>query len=101
VVAATGGWFATLDWWNGFFPLLASVLFGITVAMLGFGPARPRPSKAPKQPADGDPGSDPAGEHADGPADGAEQTAVVPGGPADQAEESGLLRVWRGSDPSR
>lgn len=102
VVAATGGWFATLDWWNGFFPLLASVLFGITVAMLGFGPARPRPTKAPKQPADGsDPAADPGADPAGGPADGTEPTAVVPGGPADPAEESGLLRVWRGSDPSR
>ena len=108
VVAATGGWFATLDWWNGFFPLLASVLFGITVAMLGFGP--PRPTKPPKAPADdaaADPGSDPSagpdGTEPTMPTTGlpAGPTSGVPAEPADAAEESGLLRVWRGSSPSR
>ncbi|HVQ93980.1 MAG TPA: hypothetical protein VMU51_23280 [Mycobacteriales bacterium] len=92
VVAATGGWFGTLDWWNGFFPLLASVLFGVTVAMLGFGPAHPKPPKSSPPalpdavPAAREPGDD-------------DPTEVV----AAEAEpdESGLLRVWRGSDPPR
>jgi hypothetical protein len=94
VVAATGGWFATLSWWNGFFPLLASVAFGVIVAMLSFGPPRPRPvraSTAPVVPASREPGDD--GD------DGDEAGEPVPAGEAE--EESGLLRVWRGSDPSR
>ena len=97
VVAATGGWFATLDWWNGFFPLLASVLFGSTVAMLGFGPPRPRPSKPPAPPGL-DPGDD-AEPAADDPT--AQLDPDDPTAPATRADDSGLLRVWRGSDPSR
>jgi hypothetical protein len=101
VAAVTGGWFATLDWWNGFFPVLATVAFGVTVAMLGFGPARSRPVSPPGVPASRQPGDDaqPAG-----PADPTESIETTGAGePAVGAEaeeeESGLLRVWRGSGP--
>jgi hypothetical protein len=95
VVAATGGWFGTLDWWNGFFPLLASVLFGVTVAMLGFGPAKPRPTKTPAVPGTDD--DTRAGDEATTELAPSDATAASP----DPSEESGLLRVWRGSSPSR
>jgi hypothetical protein len=90
VAMVTGGWFATLDWWNGFFPLLSGVAFGVTVALLSFGPARPRPVPA-ALPAAREPGDDADPAEA---ADAGEPAAA----PAEE-EESGLLRVWRGSGP--
>ncbi|MEN3357701.1 MAG: hypothetical protein V7637_1683 [Mycobacteriales bacterium] len=107
VVAATGGWFATLDWWNGFFPLLASVLFGVTVAMLTFGPPRPKPPKPPKAAQPGQPGQPGAVPAVREPGDDATETigGTIGGTMGDEsageAEESALLRVWRGSDPPR
>jgi hypothetical protein len=84
IVAVTGGWFGTLSWWTGFYPLLGTVLFGIAVALLGFGPARPRPLPPPA---------------AREPAEEVEPAADPEGDPDDTDSE--LLRVWRGAEPPR
>jgi hypothetical protein len=88
--AATGGWFGTLSWWSGFYPLLASVLFGVAVALVDFGPAPSRPLQ---------PGRDPGDEAEPGPADAGEPVGPGAEPAAQPAEESGLLRVWRGPTP--
>lgn len=96
--AATGGWFGTLSWWSGFYPLLASVLFGIAVALVDFGPAPSRPLTARDPAEEAGPGAlpDPAAGPG-GPAGSGADTGAPPG--ADPGEESGLLRVWRGPAP--
>jgi hypothetical protein len=118
VVAAMGGWFGTLSWWSGFFPVLGTVAFGVAVAMLDFGPPLPwRPKSvkhaapaAPVGPPPGAPLGDlPGGEQPpawpdqhDRPDDGPEDADVDPSArtvvtPGEPDEGSGLLRVWRGN----
>jgi hypothetical protein len=114
VVAAMGGWFGTLSWWNGFFPVLGTVTFGVAVAMLDFGPPlpwRPKPVKHATAPGalGGEPpgkvGGAPLGELPGGEEAPAwpEQRAGDPAAAADPVEPrepdegSGLLRVWRGN----
>jgi hypothetical protein len=108
VVAIGGGWFATFSWWSGFYPLLVTVVFGVAVALLGFGPPRPRPVRhrgaAPTTPAAAS-ATDPRVE-ADSPAttppaprDSAEPERVSSTATTPLDEDSALLRVWRGVDP--
>jgi hypothetical protein len=112
VVAAMGGWFGTLSWWNGFFPVLGTVAFGVAVAMLDFGPPlpwRPKPVKhavpgQPIGPPSGPPPGAPLGDLPGGdevPAwpgqrDGAADAAGAVVEPREADEGSSLLRVWRG-----
>jgi hypothetical protein len=98
--AATGGWFGTLSWWSGFYPLLASVLFGIGVALVDFGPAHSHPLPAAREPADdSEPGLQPDPGGPDAAEEGADPGGYPGMGGMDPAEESGLLRVWRGPAP--
>jgi len=100
IVAVTGGWFATLAWWNGYYPLLLIVVFGVAVALLQFGPPRPpRPRRraAPARASVAEPPTAPT------PVPDPVPVPPEPRGPAAQPsaeeEDSALLRVWRGVDP--
>jgi hypothetical protein len=93
IVAVSGGWFATFSWWSGYYALLVTVVFGVSVALLQFGPPRPRrrsragtanpPPQAEPEPAPMPPQESPEPAAATAPED----------------EDSALLRVWRGVDP--
>jgi hypothetical protein len=92
VVAVTGGWFATLSWWNGYYALLIIVIFGVSTALLEFRP--PHPRRTPTQPV---PPPATEAEVAPAPRDNPEPAAESSTSPLD--EDSALLRVWRGVDP--
>jgi hypothetical protein len=96
IVAVSGGWFATFSWWSGYYALLVTVVFGVSVALLDFGPARPRAPRTRTA-------SPPAGEQAPAPS-----TAPAPAprespepatGLSPEEEDSAVLQVWRGVDP--
>jgi len=88
VVAVTGGWFATLSWWNGYYALLIMVIFGVSTALLQFRPPHPRRVQTRPVPP---PATE--AEAAPAPSDTPEPSTSA------LEEDSALLRVWRGVDP--
>jgi hypothetical protein len=94
VVAAMGGWFGTLSWWSGFFPVLGTVAFGVAVAMLDFGPPLPWRPKAVKPAAPAAPAA-PVGPPPGAPLGDLPGGDGVPAWPGQRAGEEGP----HGGDP--
>jgi hypothetical protein len=103
VVAISGGWFATFSWWSGYYALLITVIFGVTIALLPFGsprlrPVRRRPVPPPAAEPAAEPGAEPGAEPAAEAATGTDEPVRV-GESTLRDDDSAVLRIWRGVDP--